>query len=93
MDVLSELENMAKNVMDDGFGSREPNLSHSVITQWQQLFCYSRSDAISRIQEHRSNFTREKVSDEHWELVRCTKGAEGYDREAYEHQIQLERTK
>lgn len=94
MDILSELENMAKNVMNDDFDFRqEAKLSQSVITRWQQLFCYNRSAAISRIEKHRSNFTREQVSDEHWNMVRCVKEAAGYDREAYEHEIELRRTK
>ena len=93
MDLLSELENMAKNVVDDFDPEPEVKLSDSVITQWQQLFCYTRSEAISRIEEHRSNYSRKRVSDEHWKMVRCAKEADGYDREAYEHEIELGRTK
>jgi hypothetical protein len=31
----------------------------------------------------------ERISDDHWELVRTEKEALGYDREAYEHNLQL----
>src|SRR5271154_5944937 len=92
MDLLSELENMAY-IVDDSNAGLELKLPNSVIIRWQQLFCYTRAEAISRIEQHRSNLSRERVSDEHWEMVRCAKEADGYDREAYEHEIELERTK
>ena len=79
---------MAIGVVDDSdTESKEQELSDDVITRWQQLFCYTRAEAIDRINQLRSNFSRERVSDEHWELVRRNKEAEGYDREAYEHEI------
>ena len=93
MDLLSELEIMANNIVGDSDAGSELELSDSVITRWQQLFYYTRAEAISRIEQHRSNFSRERVSDEHWEIVRCAKEANGYDREAYEHKIELGRMK
>jgi hypothetical protein len=93
MDLLSELENMANNIVGDSDAGPELELSDSVITGWEQLFCYTRAEAISRIEQHRSNLSRERVSDEHWEMVRCAKEVDGYDREAYEHEIELGRTK
>jgi hypothetical protein len=93
MDLLSELENMANNIVNDSDAGPELELSDSVITRWQQLFCYTRAEAISRIKQHRSNFSRERVSNEQWEMVHCAKEADGYDREAYEHEIELGRTK
>jgi hypothetical protein len=33
--------------------------------------------------------TRERISDDHWELIKAEKEAAGYDREAYEHSLQL----
>lgn len=32
---------------------------------------------------------RHRISDEHWELFKAEKEAAGYDREAYEHSLQL----
>lgn len=93
MDLLSELENMANNIVDDFDTGPELELSDSVITRWQRLFYYTRAEAISRIEQHRSNFSRERVSDEHWEMVRCIKEADGHDRETYEHEIELGRMK
>lgn len=89
MDLLSELEKMANNIADDSDAGSELELSDSVITRWQQLFCYTRAEAISHIEQHRCNFSRERVSDEHWEMVSSVKEADGYDREAYEHEIEL----
>lgn len=92
MDLLTELEIMATNVVDGS--DAEPELESSdVLTRWQQLFCYTHTEAIHCIKQHRSNFSRERVSDEHWEMVRCDKEAEGYDREAYEHALELGRRK
>jgi hypothetical protein len=33
--------------------------------------------------------TRERITDEHWALIKDGKEALGYDREAYEHSLQL----
>ena len=87
MDFLAELENMAINVVDESDAEQEQGLSDDMITGWQQLFCCTHAEAIDRINQHRSNLSRERVSDEHWEMVRCGKEAEGYDRVAYEHEI------
>lgn len=91
MDFLTELENMAINIGSDA--AHDLQLSDSVITRWQQLFRYTRADAISRIENHRSDISRRRVSDEHWDMVHCAKEADGYDREAYEHEVELGRTK
>jgi hypothetical protein len=55
---------MANNIVVDSDAGPELELSDSVITQWQQLF-NTRAEAISRIEQHQSNFSRERVSDEH----------------------------
>ncbi|KAK5626389.1 hypothetical protein RRF57_002104 [Xylaria bambusicola] len=41
--------------------------------------------AAQEIQIHRSNLSRPRVSDSHWELVRVEKEARGFTREAYEY--------
>jgi len=38
---------------------------------------------------HRRQQRRERITDDHWELVRTEKEALGYDREAYEHNLSL----
>jgi hypothetical protein len=93
MDLLTELEHMVINVVDESDAELELELSDDMITRRKQLFCYTHAEAIDRIKQNRDNFSRERVSDEHWEMVRCGKEANGYDREAYEHEIELGRSK
>ncbi|KAG0649811.1 hypothetical protein D0Z07_3828 [Hyphodiscus hymeniophilus] len=50
------------------------------LSRWQQLFNYS---------PQRSNLTRNRITDEHWSLVREDKEKAGHDRETYEHSLQL----
>jgi hypothetical protein len=38
---------------------------------------------------YRLTVTRERISDSHWALIQDEKEASGYDREAYEHSLQL----
>ena len=53
-----------------------------------RIFQYSFADATELIKERRSNLARKRVSDGLWNLVRAEKEAQGYDREAYEHEIE-----
>jgi hypothetical protein len=38
---------------------------------------------------HRVTVTRERITDDHWALIKDEKEDLGYDREAYEHSLQL----
>ena len=91
LDILSELENMANNVACDFDDEQE--LNPSVMARWQHLFGYTSVEAESRIRQQPSNFTGERVTDDLWDMVRNVKEASGYDREAYEHELENERTK
>ena len=91
MDALAELENMAKNIIDDFNRDQEPE--PTAIYRWQRVFGYSRAEATKYLQEHRSNYTRERLSDDLWEVVRTAKESAGYYREAYEHEIEIRRAK
>ena len=57
------------------------------IARWQQLFGYSHTEAMNLIKEHRANFSRQRVTDDHWSLVRPAAKKDGYDREAYEYSL------
>jgi hypothetical protein len=85
MDPFEELERMVLNAEEDDFSGEEP--SEDEIQQWQRLFHYSYADAIEHTKEQRSDLTRVRVSDEHWQLVRAKMEDRGYDREAYEHEL------
>ncbi|TVY73486.1 hypothetical protein LSUE1_G007573 [Lachnellula suecica] len=87
MDSLEELKQMARNATDAQADGERP--SEASIARWQNLFQYSRSEAADLILEHRNNFSRHRVSDEHWQLVQEEKEAQGYDREAYEHELEM----
>ena len=94
MDAFEELEKMALNASGSGSATGSSTLSEEApspaqISRWQKLFGYSYSDAIDCLQEYRSDLTRPRVSDDHWDLVRADKEAAGYDREAYEYECQI----
>ena len=82
---------MANNVACDFDDEQE--LNPSVVARWPHLFGYTSVEAESRIRQQRSNFTKERVADDLWDMARNIKEASGYDREAYEHELENERTK
>ena len=85
MDLFEELESMAVNAADDHDVEIEP--SEEEITRWQTLFAYSYPEAVEQIKNRKSDYSRIRVSDDHWNTVRSQKEADGYSREAYEHWI------
>lgn len=93
MDAFEELEKMALNASGGGSTTAstvsEEAPSPAQVSRWQKLFGYSYSDAIDYLQEYRTDLTRSRVSDDHWDLVRVDKEAAGYDREAYEYECQI----
>lgn len=92
--LQQELEALAGNAfvadLDNGT-TREP--MKDTVARWRKLFKLSEDEAIDRIQEHRNNLTRARVSDSHWEMIRSEKEDEGYDREAYEYELELQKKK
>jgi len=83
---LFELENMAINAVDECDTGLEP--SEIEITRWQNLFAYTPSEAVEKIKKQWCDYSRNRVSDGHWELVRAEREAQGFSREAYEHEIE-----
>jgi hypothetical protein len=88
-----ELEVLAGNATNNAESDTTPEPMKDTISRWRELFTLSDDDAIDRIQEHRNNLTRTRISDEHWELVRLEKAPQGYDREAYEYELELQKKK
>ena len=86
MDLLQELENMVTNIEDE---HDDPNdkPAGDEIAKWQHLFSYSYNEAIEHITNQRHDFSRCRVSDELWALLQSEKEAQGYSREAFEHEI------
>lgn len=84
MDLLNELEDLAQDAI-----KYDEATTPEKVQQWQKLFAYSETEAYEQIIAHRRDLNRKKISDEQWNLIRADKEAEGYDKEAYEHTMQL----
>ena len=87
MDLFAELESMAVNAVDDDSVGFEP--SEDEIQRWQTLFAYSHSEAVEQIKNQKGDYSRRRVSDDHWDLVRLEKEAQGFSRNAYEHWMKM----
>lgn len=86
MDPFEELERMAVNATSDNqLEEGEPCAED--IARWQRLFSYTYGEAREKIEKHRSDLGRERMSKDLWALLRPQ--FEGYDREAYEHHLML----
>lgn len=91
----AELEALAGNAYNPNLPEDDtpPEPISTTIARWNKLFKIPGDDAIDRIMEHRNNLTRMRISDEHWEAVRTAKESQGYDREAYEYELDLQKRK
>ena len=87
MEVYEALESMARNAAVEEETEYEPDAQQ--ILTWQCLFSYTSAEAIHQIKLQRSDYSRLGVSDGHWELIRSEKESQGYDRDAYEHEIEV----
>ncbi|KAF1950255.1 hypothetical protein CC80DRAFT_482983 [Byssothecium circinans] len=85
----AEVERMAQAVYagDAQLAGEYP--STETIERWKKLFGYTHGEAVRLITQQRADVTRERISDEHWDEVSLAKQELGYDREAYEHSLQL----
>lgn len=86
MDLLHELETMAVNIEDE-CNIEYTRPAEDEIARWQRLFSYSYVEALEKIINEKNNFARSRVSDDLWTLLRTDKEAQGYSREAFEHEI------
>ena len=86
MDLFEELENMAANVAED----LESQPDEEEIARWQQLFSYTYSEAHEQIMDQRNDYSRSQVSDDLWNLAKPRMEAQGYSREAYEHELKTD---
>jgi hypothetical protein len=84
MNPLEELERMAFNAAQE----QEPDseVAPAEIARWQKLFSYTYQQADDLIKQHTQDYARTHLSDEHWKMVRTELEAQGYDRNAYEHE-------
>ena len=69
-----ELEALAGNAFNPDFNADtvlEP--MEATIDRWKKLFNLSGDEAVDRIQEHRNNLTRTRITYDHWEMIRSEK--------------------
>lgn len=92
--LQEELEALAGNAFNPTADQQSgPEPMKDTVARWQKLFNISPDDAVDRIMDHRSNLTRPRVSEDLWEAIRVEKESQGYDREAFEHEIDLQKKK
>ena len=89
------LEAMAGNAFspETANNGRQWEAISETIARWHRLFDMPEDEAVDRIMEHRNDLTRTRVSDDHWSRIRHERKAQGYDREAYEYEIELQKKK
>ena len=78
---------MAVNAVDEDSVEFEP--SEDEIHRWQTFFAYSYSEAVEQIGNQKGDYSRRRVSDDHWDMVRSEKEAQGFSRDAYEHWMKM----
>lgn len=85
MDPFEELEPMAENARLEDAGTVDGEPSVEQVARWQKLFHYCETRAIREIKQHRADVNKIRVSNDLWSSVQAK--MEGYDREAYEHEL------
>ncbi|EME39710.1 hypothetical protein DOTSEDRAFT_139375 [Dothistroma septosporum NZE10] len=91
--LQQELEALAGNAWNNPQDDSIPEPISTTAARWSKLFSIPSDDAIDLILSHRNSITRTRINDEHWDLLRPQKEAEGYDREAYEYELNLQQKK
>lgn len=85
MDLFEELEVTVLSCPEEPEDEDRNEPSNEDIARWQSLFNYSPNDVVSRIEERRKDYSRNRVSNEYWEILQPGMEAQGYNREAYEY--------
>lgn len=92
--VQQELEALAGNAfnpVEDHESKPEP--MKDTVSRWQRLFGLSQDSAVDHIMDYRNDLTRTRVSDDLWEAVRSEREKQGYNREAYEYELDVHKRK
>lgn len=88
--ALESIASAASVLMD----STEPSTEIApTVQRWKKLFQLDDDDALDCITRHRNDLSRLRLSDAHWLMVREEMENAGYDREAFEYELNLEKSK
>lgn len=88
--AFTELLRLASNAEAANNASSTPTMSDA-IDRWCDLFNYDADTAARLLVAQRQNIMAEqRISDDHWDLIRHRWEPLGYDKEAYEHAQRLE---
>jgi len=68
MDLFEELEEMALNSLEEPEDEVRNEPSKDDTARWRNLFNYSCAEAADLIKERRKDYSRNRVSDKHWEI-------------------------
>lgn len=63
MNLFNELDGMAVNAADDCGVEFEP--SEEDVMRWKTLFAYSYAETFEKIKNQKSDYSRERVSNDH----------------------------
>ncbi|KAL8736823.1 MAG: hypothetical protein Q9166_000189 [cf. Caloplaca sp. 2 TL-2023] len=89
---MAELEGL--NRLGDGMTTFDPELeeediSEADISRWRELFGYSKSEASDAILRARADLNHPRLTNDQWDSVQAGTGAQGHDKESYEHGLLL----
>ena len=87
-DILDELARLEQAAITADEHSDEP--SQEKIHQWQTLFQYSYAQAVEKIKQQYYDLSRRHIADDMWEEIREEKQSQWYDKDAYEHFIEIQ---
>lgn len=88
-----ELESLASNAYNPDNETAPAEPISTTLTRWSKLLNIPPDSAIDLIMSHRNNLTRTRISNSHWSSIRAASEALGYDREAYEYELELQKRK
>lgn len=81
---LDELDRLVRNAVSQ---VSHDGTEEQTVQQWCKLFAYTSSEAEEAIIAQRAELGRQQISQELWHDIAAEKVAQGYDKEAYEHEL------
>ena len=85
---MTELARLEHTALASDHSSDQP--SPEKVHQWQALFHYSYEQAVETIKQRTANIGRLVITDAVWEELREANEAQGFDKDAYEHFLEVQ---